>query len=193
MAMYIPALTKLSFGTSWEGGSKCPALTYETGTPSWCSWQGVSCTKGDTDKLIPYDVNTPLWSDGAVKRRWIAVPNDGPPYTTNETIGFAATGEWTFPRGTVLVKHFDLPVDDRDSSITRRIETRLLVRDTNGAVYGVTYKWRADNSDADLLTASLNEDIPITNAAGGTRIQTYYYPSPQDCLTCPLKETFLRR
>ena len=58
MAMYIPALTKLAFGTSWMGGSKCPALTYESGTPSWCSWQGVTCTKGDTDNLIPYDVNT---------------------------------------------------------------------------------------------------------------------------------------
>src|SRR5262249_38105840 len=77
-----------------------------------------------------------------------------------------------------------LPVDDRNASITRRMETRLLMRDTNGAVYGLTYKWRADNSDADLLTSSLSEDVPITNSAGVTRIQTYYYPSPQDCLQC---------
>jgi hypothetical protein len=57
------------------------------------------------------------------------------------------------------------------------------VRDTNGAVYGVTYKWRADNSDADLLTASLSENIPIITA-GGTSTQTWYYPSPSDCLKC---------
>ena len=134
--------------------------------------------------IIPYDVNVPLWSDGAIKRRWISVPNDGQPYSVGETVGFASTGEWSFPNGTVFIKHFELPVDDRNPSILRRLETRLLVRDNTGAVYGLTYKWRSDKSDADLLSSSLSEDIPITNSAGGIRTQTYYYPSQQDCLVC---------
>lgn len=58
LAMYVPALTKLSFGTNWQGGAKCPANTYTSGVPEWCAWQGVSCAKGDPDKLIPYDVTT---------------------------------------------------------------------------------------------------------------------------------------
>jgi len=57
------------------------------------------------------------------------------------------------------------------------------VRDINGQVYGVTYKWRADNSDADLLPGSLLENITITNTVG-TSTQTWYYPSPADCLQC---------
>src|SRR5207253_2112647 len=58
------------------------------------------------------------------------------------------------------------------------------VRDQNATVYGVTYKWRADNSEADLLTNSLSEAMLITNADHTTWTQTWYYPSPSDCLVC---------
>jgi uncharacterized repeat protein (TIGR03806 family) len=133
--------------------------------------------------LIPFDVNAPLWSDGAVKQRWIAVPNDGAPYSTNEQVVFAPTGEWYFPTGTVFIKHFDLPLDDNNPNMKRRLETRLLVRATNNSFYGVTYKWRQDNSDADLLTNGLTEDIIIASA-NGTRTQSWYYPSQQECLSC---------
>src|SRR6185437_16237081 len=134
--------------------------------------------------LIPYQPNTPLWSDAAVKGRYLAVPNNGGAITPDEQIAFLPTNSWTFPAGTVFVKNFDLVVNETNANVPlRRLETRLLVRDINGAVYGVTYKWRPDNSDADLLTGSLNEDIVITNAAG-VRTQTWYYPSPADCLTC---------
>ncbi|WP_150107231.1 immunoglobulin domain-containing protein [Pedosphaera parvula] len=133
--------------------------------------------------LIPYDVNSPLWSDAALKSRWIAVPNDGAPDSSDEQIGFAATGEWNFPIGTVLVKHFELAVDDTNPNIRKRLETRLLVRGTNGSFYGLTYKWRADNSEADLLTNSLAEDIVITTGSS-SRTQRWYYPSRQDCLIC---------
>jgi uncharacterized repeat protein (TIGR03806 family) len=126
--------------------------------------------------LVPYSVNSPLWSDGAVKSRWMALPD-------NSKIHFAEKGEWTFPAGTVFVKNFSLPVDDTNPKNLRRLETRVLVRDTNGFVYGASYKWRADNSDADLVTAGTNEDISI-KTADGTRVQKWFFPGRQDCLTC---------
>lgn len=127
--------------------------------------------------LIPYDLVVAFWSDGASKLRWAAVPESG-------KIQFAPTGDWVFPAGSVFVKTFELPVDEAHPEVKRRVETRLLVRDSSGGVYGAVYKWRADNSDAELLNSSLTEDISIKTETGATRTQTWYYPSRKNCLEC---------
>jgi hypothetical protein len=133
--------------------------------------------------FIPYSPNVPLWSDGAQKVRYFSIPNTGAPLTPSEQISYAPTFTWSFPAGTVFVKTFELLTNQSDPASLRRLETRLLVRDTNGAVYGVTYKWRANNSDADLLYTNLTEAIPI-QTPGGVVTQMWYYPSPGDCLQC---------
>ena len=156
-------------------GGKIPALLSQTGafrdtrrlTPS--------------DGLIPYDLVVAFWSDGAAKTRWAAIPN--------EKIKFSATGEWTFPPGTVFVKTFELPIDAADPGVKRRLETRLLVCDSAGGVYGVVYRWRPDNSDADLLSANQTEEIPIKSAGGEIHRQTWYFPSRPDCLACHNSKT----
>jgi len=160
--------------------------TFNGSLPTLLSATGVfTNTPGmlPTNGLIPYAPNTPLWSDGALKTRYLSIPGNGGTITPNEQIAFAPTGSWTFPAGTVFVKTFELNTDTTNPNVRHRLETRLLVRDINGAVYGVTYKWRPDNSDADLLTSSLLENIAITNATG-ISTQTWYYPSPSDCLQC---------
>ena len=121
--------------------------------------------------MIPYDVNTALWSDGAVKSRWMSIPNDGAPSSAAERISYDEQGAWSFPVGSVLVKHFETPEG-------RRLETRLFVHGQDGW-YGVTYKWNAAETDAVLLAASFEEPVVM----GGV-VQDYYYPSRTDCLTC---------
>ncbi len=41
--------------------------------------------------LLAYEINVPFWSDGAVKRRWMAAPPG--------KIVFRPAGEWMFPVG----------------------------------------------------------------------------------------------
>jgi uncharacterized repeat protein (TIGR03806 family) len=133
--------------------------------------------------LIPYAPNVQLFSDNAQKVRYFSVPNTGAPYASSEQIAYAPTGAWSFPAGTVFVKTFELQTNTSDPTSLLRLETRLLVRDSNGAVYGVTYKWRPDYSDADLLYTNLTEAIPILTP-GGVVTNMWYYPSPSDCLQC---------
>jgi uncharacterized repeat protein (TIGR03806 family) len=134
-----------------------------------------------SDSLLPYDINVAFYSDGATKLRWFSVPQLGS--STESKIQFAPTGDWRFPNGTVFVKHFEMVTDEAHPDIKRRLETRILVRDADCGVYGATYKWKPDNSDAELLSSNLTEVLEIRTPSG-VRTQTWYYPSRQDCRTC---------
>ncbi|MEY2932951.1 MAG: hypothetical protein RL033_3700 [Pseudomonadota bacterium] len=127
--------------------------------------------------LISYEIQAPLWSDGAIKTRWVSVPELG-------GIGVLDDDAWRMPEGTVFVKHFEMAMDERQPLVRRRLETRLLIAAQGGAYYGVTYKWRADNSDAELLLAGVTESLSITDETGNQRLQPYLYPSSRDCNTC---------
>ncbi len=134
--------------------------------------------------FIPYWLNQPFWSDAAAKQRWIALPNDGTPDTPGEQITWSESSDWSFPVGTVLMKHFELPVDETDPSVTTRLETRFLAHGDDGSWYGLTYRWLPDQSDARLLTEAETGDYTIQTAGGGSRTQTWQFPSRAQCSLC---------
>ncbi len=149
--------------------------------------------------LIPYSVNAPLWSDGAEKDRFIALPDDtkiefdtvvyphGPEYSD---VG------WRFPDGTVLVKTFSLEMETGNVASLRRLETRILQHrrmpgndDEYGAQFwlGYTYVWNEEQTDAELLAAEgLDRTLTIRDAAatGGQREQVWRFPSRAECALC---------
>src|SRR4051812_48114018 len=157
-----------------EGGSP-PSLLSRTGV-----FDDVPALRPSA-ALIPYDLIVPFWSDGAEKSRWVAVPHDrtrGP-----ARIRIASDGAWSFPEGTVFVKHLELRTDESRPETRRRLETRLLVRDRKGGVYGLSYRWSEDQSDAELVPAGRVDVVPIRTASGG-RLRNWSYPGPADCRQC---------
>jgi mono/diheme cytochrome c family protein len=100
-----------------------------------------------------------------------------------DLIGFNATGNWKFPTGMLWVKHFDMELTRGDPSTRRRLETRFLVK-TADNVYGITYKWRPDNSDADLVSETGQDEVLTINDHGAIKKQTWHYPSQGECLQC---------
>jgi len=126
--------------------------------------------------IVPYDLNVPFWSDNAIKTRWVSVPN------TSQTIGFSPTGNWSFPTGTVWIKHFELELTNGVPSSRKRLETRFIVRNTNG-VYGITYRWDS-LTNATLVPEGGTDDVFTINVGGILHTQIWHYPSRSECLAC---------
>tara|TARA_R110002051_G_scaffold55112_2_gene102924 strand:+ start:17403 stop:20720 length:3318 start_codon:yes stop_codon:yes gene_type:complete len=160
-----------------------PSLLSETG--AFSDLQTLQPNQG----ILPYELIESFWSDGAEKKRWMAIPNNGTHNTSIEQISFSENGDWQFPKGTVLIKHFEMPIDENNPAITKRLETRFSIKASTGSFYFATYKWNEAQTDAVLLASGLDENITITKADGSTAIQKWSYPSNQDCISCHNPET----
>ena len=127
--------------------------------------------------VLGYSVNLPFWSDHAQKRRWFTIPSLGP------TMTWSADGLWGFPNGQVWVKHFDLELTRGNPATLKRIETRVLVKNSTGA-YGVSYRWDDAGADATLVPEEgAAFDLNVTEN-GMARIQRWQIPGRGDCMTC---------
>ncbi|MEO5916488.1 MAG: Ig-like domain-containing protein [Luteolibacter sp.] len=158
--------------------SEPPALLSQTGVFTNLSTLAVATG------VIPYSVANPLWSDGAAKKRWVILPNNGTHDTAAERITFSEEENWVFPAGTVFVKHFEVATNENIPSVVKRLETRFLVCTTGGGKYGLTYRWNAAGTDAELLAVGAGEDFTVTLKNGGTEARHWSYPSRGDCLQC---------
>jgi len=139
------------------------ATTASNGIPGALSQTGCFVASNPTlaaAALVPYDVNSPLWSDAADKARWMAIP-------AGRKIEVQPDGDWVLPIGSVLAKTFSIA--------GTRIETRLFLRHLDGGWAGYTYEWNAAQTDAVLL------DAGKTRAVGA---RTWTIPSRAECMTC---------
>lgn len=127
--------------------------------------------------LIPYDLNTPLFSDYAEKQRWIWLP-DGASLTWSDDATLA------MPVGTVIVKTFAYPIDARDPALGRQLlETRVMVHRADGWE-GASYAYQPGAHDAVLASGARTIDASWIDASGTTRTNQYVTPSKNQCINC---------
>jgi mono/diheme cytochrome c family protein len=127
--------------------------------------------------IVNYEPIVAFWSDYAIKRRWFCIPD-----LTNQ-VSYATDANWIFPVGMKWIKHFDLELERGNPATKKRIETRIIVKTTNG-VYGVSYKWNDDNTEAYLAPES-GTNFNLNVLVGSTTItQQWEIPSRASCLAC---------
>jgi uncharacterized repeat protein (TIGR03806 family) len=153
---YGSRILRLDAGSEQEEDpeGEVPALLSQTGCmdPEDPSQPGTG--------LIPYGVQHALWSDGAEKERWMAIP-DG------QTIEIDESGDWDPPIGSVLVKQFSV-----DEHV---VETRLFMRHDDGNWAGYSYAWDEAGDDATLLEGAAQKEFGDSS---------WRYPSRSECLQC---------
>lgn len=179
-----------------------PVSFHASGMPQKLSEWHLLASDGRTlapnTGVLPYDLNTPLFSDYAHKLRTLWMPPGASARYTSEAA-------FDFPVGTVISKtfYFPLPAGGWDGKTVQRgdpaqslatgetldlrrvrlIETRLLVRRDDGWV-ALPYVWDADQRDATLQRIGALVSLDLA-AADGTREElAYQVPDQNQCASC---------
>jgi uncharacterized repeat protein (TIGR03806 family) len=130
--------------------------------------------------VVHYELNAPLFSDYAYKKRFIFFPEGTfADYSTDDVLDF--------PEGTVLIKNFFYPADFRkpDENI-RLLETRLLILE-GGTWKALPYIWNDDQTEAFLDVSGKNLEVSWTHYEGQKRTTNYSIPNMNQCKGCHMR------
>ncbi len=127
--------------------------------------------------VLPYDLNSPLFSDYAHKARFVWIPEGQKAQYTAESV-------LDFPLGTVLIKNFYYENDEQDVAKGRRIiETRLLInREKEWEAIG--YIWNEEQTEAYYETIGDIKEVAWTDKKGVARTANYIIPNKNQCKNC---------
>ena len=129
------------------------------------------------DRVTAYDLNTPLYSDGALKFRYVFIPPD-------QQAQYRDEGVFEFPVGTVLIKTFAFAADmRRPTENVRFLETRLLIRRTEGWM-AYPYVWNEAQTEARLSPVGATIPVTFTNEQGQAIALDWAVPNRNQCKGC---------
>jgi hypothetical protein len=150
-------------------------------------------------RAIPYEVNSPLWSDNAAKSRAFVLPAGGtihvkdcaPDAGAGELAncvspmgipnGPADTGRWLFPVGTVMIKNFLFDGKLVETRLLMRVDAATAALIQNGTDWvGYNYAWNEAQTEATIVP---NARTAVQFKTGKQTV-TWNYPSFTDCIGC---------
>jgi uncharacterized repeat protein (TIGR03806 family) len=127
--------------------------------------------------VVPFDLTTPLFSDGAIKRRTVRLP-PGAAANYDDSVVF------DFPDGTVFTKSFGFRDDARNTALPIRwIETRLEWK-AAGAWNFMAYRWNEAQTEAVAEPGGEVVSFSYVDSDGDTQNTHYLVPSKQQCEQC---------
>jgi uncharacterized repeat protein (TIGR03806 family) len=164
------ALTLVLLSTSC--GPPAPHARLEEPYPKklsdWGLFTGRLADLRPSDRVVPYDINTPLFSDYATKQRFVWMP-------AGTAAEYLDPDVFNFPQGAVLAKTFSFD--------GRHVETRLLVNARRGWT-PLVYVWNAAQTEAALEQVPDNVAIRWKHPSGEILNIDYTIPNTNQCKNC---------
>lgn len=137
-----------------------------------------------TPDIVYFDVNAPLWTDGAFKQRYIAVP-------PGQSVIYADTADrYKYPDRSMIIKNFSVDTIPGNTASRILFETRFSgVKIVGGKEkwFLWTYRWRLDQTDADLVSeAGANATVRVyPNGVSAAPVnKKWRFPSLEQCAAC---------
>ncbi|MEO0340517.1 MAG: SO2930 family diheme c-type cytochrome [Bacteroidota bacterium] len=143
-------------------------------------FKGALANLEPNDRVLPYDLNSPLFSDYAYKARFVWMPEGtSAKYTEDEVLDF--------PQGSVLIKNFYYNHDETKLEAGKKIiETRILINRAE-EWEAIGYIWNEEQTEAYLEVVGDIQQVSWTNEAGQAQEVNYIVPNKNQCKSCHLK------
>jgi uncharacterized repeat protein (TIGR03806 family) len=149
-------------------------IPYET-LSEYNFFDGVMKDLDPSYGVLPYNLNSTLFTDYALKKRFVWMPNGS---KANYESDFTTLD---FPVGSVLIKNFYYD-NVQPSNTTRIIETRLMYFTEEGWDFA-EYVWNDEQTEATFTTQGSFTDVEWSEN-GITNNVTYRVPSRNECFSC---------
>ena len=124
------------------------------------------------DRVVPYQLNMPLFSDYAEKYRFIYLP-------PGEQAKAEGDGLLDLPVGSALIKSFGYEIEGKP----RLLETRVLLHRADGWL-ALPYVWNEAQTEARLKVAGARIPVSFTDPSGQQRSISYGVPNKNQCKEC---------